>query len=95
MLNQTEIRELIEREIRSLLLDPDTDDADDDGSEDLVRIGLNSLTLAQLLIELETELGVDPFQDGVSITEMRTVSDLVQAYTTALAGRTVTAPSGA
>ncbi|WP_181797592.1 phosphopantetheine-binding protein [Streptomyces sp. WELS2] len=91
MLNQTEIRQLIERQIQDLLLDPDTDD----GSEDLVRIGLNSITLAQLLIELETELGVDPFQDGVSITDMRTIDDLVQAYTEALAGRTVTAPSGA
>ncbi|MFD9128011.1 phosphopantetheine-binding protein [Kitasatospora sp. NPDC059571] len=94
MLNQTQIRELIDREIRTLLLDPDNEAAAAEDSEDLIELGLNSLTLAQLLIELEMELGVDPFADGVSITDMRTVSDLVQAYTAALAGEPVPAPTG-
>lgn len=84
MLNRTDIRALLEREIRTLLLDPDNDAAAAEDSEDLVELGFNSLTLAQLLIEMEMQLGVDPFEDGVSITDMRTVSDLVQAYTEAV-----------
>jgi len=85
MLNHTEIREIVEREIQSLLLDPEGDAAAAADTQDLIELGLNSLTLAQLLIQLEMELGVDPFEDGVSITDMRTIDDLVQAYLSALA----------
>lgn len=43
-------------------------------------LGLSSLDLALLVAELETELGVDPFAKLVSITSVRSVEDLVQAY---------------
>ncbi|MEW1912648.1 phosphopantetheine-binding protein [Kitasatospora sp. NPDC085895] len=95
MLTPTEIRELIEREARALLLDADNDAAAADDSEDLTELGFNSLTLAQLLIELEMQLGVDPFEDGVSITDMRTIGDLAQAYTAALGAEPATASAGA
>jgi acyl carrier protein len=43
-------------------------------------LGLSSLDLAFLVAELEAELGVDPFAKLVSITSVRSVADLVQAY---------------
>ena len=47
-------------------------------------LGLTSLDLAFLVAELEAELGVDPFAKLVSITSVRSVEDLVQAYQQAL-----------
>jgi acyl carrier protein len=43
-------------------------------------LGLTSLDLAFLVAELEAELGVDPFAQLVSITSIRSLGDLVQAY---------------
>jgi acyl carrier protein len=55
--------------------------------DELFELGLNSLMLAQLLIQLEAELGVDPFSEQVSITDIRSVSDLVNAYEQAIEAR--------
>jgi acyl carrier protein len=49
-------------------------------------LGLSSLDLAFLVAELEVELRVDPFAKLVSITSVRSVDDLVQAYRTAVVG---------
>jgi acyl carrier protein len=43
-------------------------------------LGLTSLDLATLIAELESALGVDPFARIVSITSVRSVDDLVEAY---------------
>jgi acyl carrier protein len=43
-------------------------------------LGLSSLDLAILVAELESALGVDPFSKIVSITSVRSVDDLVEAY---------------
>jgi acyl carrier protein len=43
-------------------------------------LGLTSLDLAFLVSDLEAELGVDPFAEIVSITSIRTVDDLADAY---------------
>jgi hypothetical protein len=43
-------------------------------------LGLSSLDLAIVAAELESALGVDPFSKIVSITSVRTVHDLVEAY---------------
>jgi acyl carrier protein len=80
MLVKSDIQNLITREIQGLLLDLDSDSAPLSLDDALFELGLNSLMLAQLLIQLETELDVDPFEDEVSITDMRTVRDLVDAY---------------
>src|SRR5262249_49668132 len=45
-----------------------------------MNLGLTSLDLAFLVAELEVELGVDPFAQRASITGVRTVDDLVNAY---------------
>jgi acyl carrier protein len=43
-------------------------------------LGLSSLDLAIVVAELESALGVDPFSRIVSITSVRSVDDLVEAY---------------
>ncbi len=51
-------------------------------------LGLDSLDLAQTIVLLERSLGVDPFRAAAPATAprppIRTVSDLVAIYTTAL-----------
>jgi len=51
-------------------------------------VGLDSLDLAQTIVLLERSLGVDPFRTaapGSSGPPLRTVSDLVSIYESALA----------
>jgi len=49
-------------------------------------LGLDSLDLAQTIVLLERSLGVDPFRGATAPRPtIRTVSDLVSIYTTALA----------
>lgn len=51
-------------------------------------LGLDSLDLAQTIVLLERSLGVDPFRaasPGGARAPVRTVSDLVSIYTSALA----------
>lgn len=43
-------------------------------------LGLRSLDLAELVFELESTIGADPFESLVPITSVRTVDDLVGAY---------------
>ncbi|MFJ6854553.1 phosphopantetheine-binding protein [Streptomyces sp. NBC_01166] len=84
MLSKAEITELVVVRVRDLVLDPELAEAVAPPVP-LMELGLNSLMLAQLLIELEAELDVDPFEEQFSITDMRTVQDLVDAYDQALA----------
>jgi acyl carrier protein len=83
--NGESVPELIEGEILSLLLDRDDDEEISIAPDSSLHgLGLNSLMLAQLLVLLEAELGVDPFGEDLSIADMRTVQDLVGAYERAL-----------
>ncbi|MFI8518806.1 phosphopantetheine-binding protein [Streptomyces sp. NPDC085481] len=82
-----DLQEVIQREIDSVLLN------DEGGStyaldDPLLTAGLNSLLLAQLLLQLETELGVDPFAEDRSIADIRTIRDLIAAYDEAIRART-------
>lgn len=43
-------------------------------------LGLTSLDLATVVAELESDLGVDPFARITSITSVRSVDDLIEAY---------------
>jgi acyl carrier protein len=47
-------------------------------------LGLESMDLARIIAVLELELGADPFAGLVSITDVRTVGDLCEAYRRAL-----------
>jgi hypothetical protein len=49
-------------------------------------LGFTSLDLAFLVADLEATLGLDPFARLVSITSVRSVDDLVEAYRQALFG---------
>ncbi|MET3983353.1 acyl carrier protein [Streptomyces sp. NPDC098789] len=82
MLNEQNIQQIIEREIQSVVLSSEEEEVSLD--DELLKSGVNSLMLAQLLIQLETELGVDPFAADLSITEIRTLRELVGAYEAAL-----------
>ena len=47
-------------------------------------LGLDSLDLAQTIVLLERSLGVDPFRSAATSRTVRTVSDLVSIYESAL-----------
>ena len=55
-------------------------------SQDLMATGLTSLDLAAVIANLENHWHVDPFLEQVSITEIRTVGELCQAYHRSLTG---------
>jgi acyl carrier protein len=77
VLDDKQVHDVIESEINSILV---RDDEPLPLDEDLFELGLNSLSLAQLLIQLEEEIGVDPFNDDFPVTNIRTVGDLITAY---------------
>ncbi len=52
-------------------------------------LGLDSLDLAQTIVLLERSLGIDPFRSASTSRTVRTVSDLVAIYDTALDSRAV------
>jgi acyl carrier protein len=54
-------------------------------------LGLSSLDLAILVSELELSFGADPFAQLVPITDIRSIGDLVRAYSLALIPEQVTA----
>lgn len=47
-------------------------------------LGLDSLDLAQAIVLLERSLGTDPFRSASTSRTVRTVSDLISIYETAL-----------
>lgn len=49
-------------------------------------LGFSSLDLAQLVAILEMELDFDPFSEGASIEELKTVGDVCRVYGGAAAG---------
>jgi acyl carrier protein len=95
MLTRSEISTAVENRIREILLD-DLDDLDDfdqppatgiSGTEELMALGMNSLMLARLIIQLASEFGIDPFAEEIaSLADVRVVDDLVTAYERALLG---------
>lgn len=48
-------------------------------------LGVSSLQLAELVSNLESSFGVDPFAERVPITSVRSVGDLCNAYLACLA----------
>jgi acyl carrier protein len=51
------------------------------GAEALNAVGLTSLLLARLIIQLEIEFGADPFAAGdLVISDVKTVGELADAY---------------
>ena len=76
----TDFTSIVHREIVSLLSEAKLPIPMITGTELLSRIGLNSLLLARLVIQLEMEFDFDPFEEHYVISDVRTVKDLVEAY---------------
>jgi len=86
MLESSAVPTVVRNEIRALLTESGTKVdhlADDDQLHDL---GLDSLSLARMIIQLEFMLGIDPFAEDVMISDARTVGALVAVYERALSG---------
>ncbi len=89
MLNSRNVREVIEQELRDLLLEADVIGESDAIDDDLFQNDVNSMMLARLLIQLEAEFGVDPFESQADIADIRTITDLARVYEQALDGAVV------
>jgi acyl carrier protein len=89
MLNSRNVREVIEQELRELLLDADVIGESDAIDDELFQNDVNSMMLARLLIQLEAEFGVDPFESQADIADIRTITDLARVYEQALDGAVV------
>ncbi len=79
-----DVRTVVSETILRLLgeIEEGADGLSDDAA--LVDLGLNSLTLARLVVELETALEVDPFSTDASLADIRSVGDLIATYQRAL-----------
>jgi acyl carrier protein len=78
--NASALQSTVESCIRGILGDRVSDTALDVDTKLNAELGMDSLELAELVLELETALGADPFVELVPITSIRTVGDLVHAY---------------
>lgn len=93
MLTGPDIQATVHREINALLSEAGHPTRELTGAEPLNTLGLSSLLLARLVIQLEEELGADPFEDGeYVISDVRTVEALTGVYAAVLAG---SSPAGA
>lgn len=94
-LEKKEIRAVVLAETRELLLELSADEVVLKGPEHLHELGLNSLTLARLIVQLERELGFDPFAvELASVADIRSVDDLIGAYESASAAIAGASQSG-
>jgi acyl carrier protein len=81
MLTDEAVRDIVVAEIQGILLEDDEDHEPIAGHELLNDLAINSIALARVLVQLESELGVDPFGGGAAaIADMQSVADLVGAY---------------
>ena len=85
MLTTTDITATVHENINALLKEAGRPVTLLTGDEPLARIGLNSLLLARLIIQLEIEFGADPFEEEYVISDVRTVRELTDAYVETLA----------
>lgn len=78
MLTQNEINETILKKV-SKLISVDVEDIDVFSAFD--QIGLDSLSLAMLLIELEQLFKHDPFGEGKTLlSDMKNINDIINIY---------------
>lgn len=80
MLDQLTVETIVEREIKALLMESTDEDVPLSKQERLHELGLHSLLLARLVVQLDTVLEVEPFATGAVIADVRTVGDLVAIY---------------
>jgi acyl carrier protein len=89
MLTKEEVGPVVLDNITALLHELDLDEADIptvEPTSTFPELGLDSLLLARLIIELGDALGVDPFDaEEASAADLRNVGDLVKVYEKATA----------
>lgn len=85
MLTGADVRDVVYRQVGELLAETGGNPPAITGEAALHDLGADSLTLARLIIQLEAELGVDPFaSDEITVADVRSVDDLVNVYRTAI-----------
>ncbi|MEV6113649.1 phosphopantetheine-binding protein [Streptomyces sp. NPDC052109] len=85
MLKPGAVKGIVIEHITELLEEAGVEHGEITGAEPLNGVGLSSLLLARLIIQLETDLDVDPFaEEDLVVSDLRTVDDLVDAYDRAL-----------
>ena len=82
-----QIEAAVHSSIRAILVERGEVAPDFDAATHLnAQLGLSSLDLAVLVVELEAALGLDPFAKLVPVTSVRSVGDVVDAYRLAASG---------
>ncbi|MFF8960136.1 acyl carrier protein [Streptomyces sp. NPDC014894] len=86
MLNRSDIASVTVKAITEILEEEGEKPSRISGGDSLTGLGVSSLVFARVAIELEDELGVDPFKEGLEgEVSVQTVDDLIDAYENALA----------
>jgi acyl carrier protein len=86
MLNQADVSAVIREQIEQLIEESTGETETFTEDDNLYELGFNSLMLARLMVQLETAVGVDPFAEGESLAQVRTVAELIAMYERAVAG---------
>jgi acyl carrier protein len=97
MLTRHDVETVVEEHICSLLTEAGEEPDDPiTGETELHELGINSLTLARLLIALDATFGVDnPFDNNEVLADVRSIGDVVGVYDRALMhAATVLGPQG-
>ncbi|WP_018544624.1 acyl carrier protein [Streptomyces sp. LaPpAH-108] len=84
MLSHDTTRSIVLEAVTELLEEAGIEHADIPGDRSLTDLGLSSLLIARLIIQLEMEIGVDPFAEDLLISDVRTFDDFIDAYHSAL-----------
>lgn len=85
MLSTTDIKERTVEQIVDVLADVGTVVTGVFGSDELAAIGVTSMVYARLVMNLEAEFGVEVFSGGEQPPTVRTVDDLVNSFSSAMA----------
>ncbi|GAA1397665.1 hypothetical protein GCM10009639_35330 [Kitasatospora putterlickiae] len=83
MTDRTDIGQVVITVITEVLQEEGVSSPEVNGGDSLTAIGVSSLVFARVTIDLEDQLGVDPFGGGLPTGTVRTVDDLVEAYVVA------------
>ncbi|TGA95332.1 phosphopantetheine-binding protein [Streptomyces sp. MZ04] len=80
MLSIDTTKKIVIENLTDLLQEAEVEHGEIAESDLLTGVGLSSLLLARLIIQLELETGIDPFAEDLLISDVRTVKDLIDAY---------------
>lgn len=80
-MTRSEVKKIVIRELENCLRSSGlTFDTLADTTKLNADLSMTSMDFATLVADLEVAFSADPFMDRVSVTSVRTVGDLVQAY---------------